>query len=86
MTLVKNSMSLTEWHEKSFWTLYEKYSHKIQEVTPQRYRVIDDLAKAQRKYLNEMNAAIGPSLAARFLAWEDYYSLVSKMYAWSTAN
>jgi hypothetical protein len=39
--------------------------------------------KLKEKYFLEMNRAVGPSLAARFLAWEDYYSLVSKMYAWA---
>jgi hypothetical protein len=39
--------------------------------------------KLKEKFFNEMNAVVGSSLAARFLAWEDYYSLVSKMYAWA---
>jgi hypothetical protein len=39
--------------------------------------------KLKEKYFHEMNGAVGSTLAARFLAWEDYYSLVSKMYAWS---
>jgi hypothetical protein len=37
----------------------------------------------KEKYFAEMNDAVGPALAARFLAWEDYYSLISKMYAWA---
>lgn len=37
----------------------------------------------KEKYFMEMNEKVGPSLAARFLAWEDYYSLVSKMHAWA---
>jgi len=41
--------------------------------------------KLKEKYFTEMNSAMGPSLAARFLAWEDYYSLVSKMDAWADA-
>ena len=41
--------------------------------------------KLKEKYFGEMNSAMGPSLAARFLAWEDYYSLVSKMDAWADA-
>ncbi|MBT1697211.1 hypothetical protein KK083_10015 [Fulvivirgaceae bacterium PWU4] len=39
--------------------------------------------KLKEKYFVEMNQVVGPSLATRFLAWEDYYSLVSKMYAWA---
>jgi hypothetical protein len=38
--------------------------------------------KLKEKYFLIMNQAVGASLASRFLAWEDYYSLVSKMYAW----
>jgi hypothetical protein len=39
--------------------------------------------KLKEKYFLEMNAAVGPTLAARFLAWEDYYSVVAKMHAWA---
>jgi len=39
--------------------------------------------KLKEKYFAEMNTAVGPALAARFLAWEDYYSLINKMHAWS---
>ena len=39
----------------------------------------------KERYFLEMNALVGSSLAARFLAWEDYYSIVSKMYAWKDA-
>lgn len=39
--------------------------------------------KLKEKYFVEMKQVVGPSLATRFLAWEDYYSLVSKMYAWA---
>jgi len=41
--------------------------------------------RLKEKYFVEMNSIMGPSLAARFLAWEDYYSLVSKMDAWADA-
>lgn len=41
--------------------------------------------KLKEKYFAEMNTAMGPSFAARFLAWEDYYSSVSKMYVWNDA-
>ncbi len=37
----------------------------------------------KEKYFMKMNDAVGPVLASRFLAWEDYYSLISKMYAWA---
>jgi len=41
--------------------------------------------KLKEKYFDEMNQAVGSSLASRFLAWEDYYSVVSKMYGWADA-
>lgn len=39
--------------------------------------------KLKERYFLTMNQAVGSSLASRFLAWEDYYSLLSKMYAWA---
>ncbi|MEX2233573.1 MAG: hypothetical protein WD824_15525 [Cyclobacteriaceae bacterium] len=47
--------------------------------------VMDREIKLKERYFLEMNATVGSSVAARFLAWEDYYSLVSKMYAWVDA-
>jgi hypothetical protein len=41
--------------------------------------------KLKEKYFMEFNNAMGPLLASRFLAWEDYYSVVNKMYAWADA-
>lgn len=41
--------------------------------------------KLKEKYFLQMNNFAGSGLAARFLAWEDYYSLVAKMYAWADA-
>jgi len=47
--------------------------------------VMEREVKLKERYFLEMNAVVGSSLAARFLAWEDYYSIVSKMYAWADA-
>lgn len=41
--------------------------------------------KLKEKYYLELKDQMGPVLAAKFLAWEDYYSLVSKMHAWADA-
>ena len=46
-------------------------------------QVMDREVKLKERYFLEMNAAVGSSLAAGFLAWEDYYSIISKMYAWA---
>jgi hypothetical protein len=39
--------------------------------------------KLKEKYFLEFENELGSSVAARFLAWEDYYSLVSKMHTWA---
>lgn len=39
--------------------------------------------RLKEKYFLKMSEAVGPVLASRFLAWEDYYSLTSKLYAWA---
>lgn len=41
--------------------------------------------KLKEKYYRKLKEDMGPVMAARFLAWEDYYSVVSKMYAWADA-
>ncbi len=41
--------------------------------------------RLKEKYFDEMSVQAGPRLAAGFLAWEDYHSLVGKMHAWADA-
>jgi hypothetical protein len=41
--------------------------------------------KLKEKYFNKMAVEVGNVTAAKFIAWEDYYSLVSKMHAWADA-
>jgi hypothetical protein len=41
--------------------------------------------KLKEKYYLQLKDQMGGVLAAKFLAWEDYYSLVSKMHAWADA-
>jgi hypothetical protein len=41
--------------------------------------------KLKEKYYKTIKEQMGPVTAAKFLAWEDYYSLVSKMHAWADA-
>jgi hypothetical protein len=45
--------------------------------------VMEREVRLKERYFLEMNAIVGPLPAARFLAWEDYYSVVCKMYAWA---
>jgi hypothetical protein len=42
--------------------------------------------KLKEKFYLEMEKAVGPSVATRFLAWEDYHSLITKMHVWAEAN
>lgn len=45
--------------------------------------VMERELRLKERFFLEMNAAVGPVLAAQFLAFEDYYSIVAKMYAWT---
>lgn len=45
--------------------------------------VMDREQKLKEKYFDQINQALGAAVAARFVAWEDYYSLVSKMHSWA---
>jgi hypothetical protein len=42
-------------------------------------------SKLKEDYFYKFRNSLGPNVAARFLAWEDYYSIISKMYAWADA-
>lgn len=46
-------------------------------------QVMEREIRLKERYFLEINAIAGSTVAARFLAWEDYYSLVSKMNAWA---
>jgi hypothetical protein len=48
--------------------------------------VMERELKLKEKYYAKFNEQMGPVLAAKFLAWEDYYSLISKMHAWAEAQ
>ena len=49
-------------------------------------QVMEREIRLKERYFLEMNAMVGSTVAARFLAWEDYYSVISKMYAWADAR
>src|SRR5688500_7024041 len=44
LALVKNSIELSEWHEKSFWAQYNTYLAKMQDVATRTYVSMEDLA------------------------------------------
>jgi hypothetical protein len=45
--------------------------------------VMEREIRLKERYFLEMNATVGSTLAARFLAFEDYNSVVAKMHAWA---
>ncbi|HEY0740663.1 MAG TPA: hypothetical protein VGD40_04340 [Chryseosolibacter sp.] len=47
--------------------------------------ILEREIKLKEKYYQKLKGDMGPVMAAKFLAWEDYYSVVSKMYAWADA-
>jgi hypothetical protein len=75
------------------YTVYSLFASDASDFTPalakrlghDLLQVMEREIRLKERYFLEMNAVVGSSLAARFLAWEDYYSLVSKMYAWADA-
>ena len=75
------------------YNLYELFAGEASDYTPalarrQGYDLLSLLKREIRlkeKYFIEMNATVCSSQAARFLAWEDYYSFGCKMIAWVDA-
>jgi hypothetical protein len=73
------------------YSLYTLFASDAADFTPglakrlghDLLHVMEREIKLKEKYFLEMNAVVGPTLAARFLAWEDYFSLVAKMHAWA---
>lgn len=68
---------------------YRVYANEATDFTPALARrhgfdlldVVEREIRLKEKYFNEINAALGASIAARFLAWEDYYSIQCKLRA-----
>jgi hypothetical protein len=50
------------------------------------FSVLQRENKLKERYFNRMTSELGAVSAARFIAWEDYYSIVSKMHAWADAQ
>jgi len=42
-TLIRNSVSVSEWHEKSFWSLYDRYSDDVGTVSLTMRQSVDSL-------------------------------------------
>lgn len=73
------------------YTIYTLFASDAADFTPaiamrlgnDLLQVMERELKLKEKYFKKMNAEAGSTIAARFLAWEDYYSIISKMYAWA---
>jgi hypothetical protein len=73
------------------YSLYSLFASDAADFTPalakrlgnDLLQVMEREQKLKEKYYNQMNTAAGSYNADRFLAWEDYYSVVAKMYAWA---
>lgn len=76
------------------FSVYSLFSSEASDFTPalakrlgnELLQVMEREIRLKERYYLEMNATAGSVAAARFLAFEDYYSIVSKMYAWADEN
>jgi hypothetical protein len=76
------------------YDIYELFAVEASDFTPALSRsqgydlltLMNREIKLKEKYFTIMNASVGASLAARFLVWEDYYSIICKMQAWVNAQ
>jgi hypothetical protein len=109
--VMRKALTLAPEQATQFYTIYRRYEEECDALLGEDYSLIEFYAgeavdytpalakhlgndflsvmkrelKLKEKYFLEINTSVGPSVAARFLAWEDYYSVVSKMYAWADA-
>lgn len=76
------------------FSVYSLFSSEASDFTPalakrlgnDLLQVMEREIRLKERYYLEMNANAGSLAAARFLAFEDYYSIVAKMYAWADDN
>jgi hypothetical protein len=107
--IMKAALDLSPEEAGKFWKIYLRYEGECDDLLGEGYTIFSVFAgeasdftpalakrlgydflgvteremKLKEKYFTEMNNTINSSVAARFLAWEDYYSLISKMYVWA---
>ena len=110
--VLRKAIGLTSEEAKIFYPIYTRYQQECDDIMGSDYSMYDlfageasdypsGLAKrlgydllvvmgreldVKEKYFQEMSTQASPSLAARFLAWEDYYSVICKMTAWAESN
>jgi hypothetical protein len=73
------------------YDLYEIFAGEASDLTPGLAKrqgtnllvLMDREVQLKEKYFNELNTTLGPAIAARFLAWEDYFSIECKLGIWA---
>jgi hypothetical protein len=84
MSMVKSSIDVPSWHEKSFWPLYEKYMNKVEEASSLTYRALDNLAAMDKNASEEEALAYAQSLmsyrTAELAVRQQYYTEISKAF------
>jgi len=79
LSLVKTSIELPSWHEKTFWPVYESYLQKIQESSTSAYRTLTDLTSASQLASDEANNIAENLFAFRYKELEhmrEYYQRI----------
>ena len=84
MSVVKNSIEIDEWHEKSYWPLYEKFMDKVQNISLLIYRSLDDVAKIDKTTNDQEAFEHAKKLIdyqnAKLVVWEQYFSEIGKEF------
>lgn len=79
LSLVKTSIEIPSWHEKTFWPVYESYLQKIQESSTSAYRTLTDLTSASQLAPDEANNIAENLFAFRYKELEhmkEYYQRI----------
>jgi hypothetical protein len=94
--IMQSALQLSQDETDSFWKLYSiisLYAGEPSDYTPALAKrlggdlmtLLEREQKLKEEYFYKFRNSYGPNIAARFLAWEDFYSTISKMYAWADA-
>jgi hypothetical protein len=84
MSMVKSSISVPSWHEKSFWPLYEKYMNKMEGTSSLTYRSLDELARMDKQITDEEAYQFGQNLLNHrmdeLVVRQQYFAEISKSF------
>ncbi|HYG04520.1 MAG TPA: hypothetical protein VD927_18865 [Chryseosolibacter sp.] len=79
LSLVKTSIDLPSWHEKTFWPVYESYLQKMKESSASAYRTLTDLSSLSASSEDEINNTAENLFAFRyqeFAHMKEYYQRI----------